>query len=736
MPTEAAVAAILFLFWLSVRETAIYNRYEPFSVLGGLTFVFVAAAISYYGFKAMRWGKRRLLWRVRRRLLITYLFVGLTPIILLTTLGTLAWLGVSSEAMSRVLSAQVKRTEDEISTVAKSLADDYVSRGRMDEKTTRAWLEDRMKFLQKSYPGMRIDLWKGVQSKDEYKDLHEGTLMSAVSEANEETQPIGPYENSKVALIPEWLSHKHDWSGFAFIPPKEESQSPFGSPSFRASVSGVVDGAPFRLLVTEPVHREFISQLQSVTGINVRPFFLGAESAFIQRGNHSVTIGRREKSNGIKIGESNSQSGEMSEGAFRVDQLGKPFDRSMFPVFVKSTNWLNGEDSERLAFMFGWSWSEASKHLLEGGTLGDVIRKLLIVVGIIFLILELFALISAAWITRAITGTVHKLYRATEFINRGDFSHRVKVTSHDQLGELADAFNEMSSNIESLLEERVEKERLQREIEIAAEVQAQLFPSEVPALSTVELSAECRAARGVAGDYFDYVEIEPGLVAVALGDVSGKGISASLVMSNLQASLRAQSSMIAERLKAERAYSSVGAGEGASSGQLATIRAVCDVCPVNNIVNSINHQLCRSTEANRFATLFLGMYDDSVRTLSYTNAGHNPPMLVRREGAIQRLTVGGMMAGAFDWASYEEATVTLDRGDTLVIFSDGLTEAENGRGQEFGEDRLAKLIISNRHLGANELRDTVFEAVQKWSGEGERADDQTLVIIKAVDRIQ
>ena len=145
------------------------------------------------------------------------------------------------------------------------------------------------------------------------------------------------------------------------------------------------------------------------------------------------------------------------------------------------------------------------------------------------------------------TGTVHKLHLATQFIKRGDFSHRIRTRSHDQLGELAVAFNDMSANIEVLLEERVERERLEREVEIAAEVQAQLFPRSLPALTTAEVTGECRAARGVAGDYYDYVEVEPGLVAFALGDVSGKGISAALVMSNLQASLRAQVTIISER---------------------------------------------------------------------------------------------------------------------------------------------------------------------------------------------
>jgi sigma-B regulation protein RsbU (phosphoserine phosphatase) len=333
-----------------------------------------------------------------------------------------------------------------------------------------------------------------------------------------------------------------------------------------------------------------------------------------------------------------------------------------------------------------------------------------------------------------VTGTVHRLYRATEFIKRGDFSHRVQVRSHDQLGELASAFNEMSANVESLLQERVKRERLEREVEIAAEVQAQLFPRRVPDLLTAEVAAECRAARGVAGDYYDYVEVAPGLVVFALGDVSGKGLSASLVMSNLQATLRAQTTITAERLSiAERAVAvSAGGSDGKSDKLLAHVvaEAHMDGAVSRNITN-INRQLCHSTEANRFATLFLALYEDRTRTLRYTNAGHNPPVLVRAGGTVERLTTGGMMSGAFEWAQYEEASVTMGAGDLLLIFSDGISEAQNVAGEEYDEERLVRFAVRHRALSADEMRRAIFDEIDAWAGERERGDDQTLVIIKS-----
>jgi sigma-B regulation protein RsbU (phosphoserine phosphatase) len=396
---------------------------------------------------------------------------------------------------------------------------------------------------------------------------------------------------------------------------------------------------------------------------------------------------------------------------------------------VPATDWLSGKTEPHIAFLVQTSREILREQVLGPGYFGRIWGKLLVIIAIVFLIFELLALFAAAWMTRAVTGTVHKLYSATEFIKRGDFSHRVPVRSHDQLGELASAFNDMSANIESLLHERVERERLQREVEIAAEVQAQLFPRRVPDLITLEIAAECRAARGVAGDYYDYVEIAAGLIALALGDVSGKGVSASLVMSNLQASLRSQAAITAERLNmAERA---VAAFANTSEKALARVVADADIdgAVVRN-ATKINKQLCQSTDANRFATLFLAIYEDRTRVMRYTNAGHNAPVLVRVDGTTERLTIGGMMVGAFDFASYEEDRLVLKAGDVLVIFSDGISEAESEAGEEYGEARLLNFISAHNALSAHKLREAIFAEIDAWAGARERGDDQTLVIAK------
>lgn len=735
MPRVAIVAGLLLVVWMYVNDTRFYRETFVGSAYGFITFVTVCFTSIYYGLTALRWLKRKLLWRVRRRLVITYLFVGLTPIVLLALLGLLSAFGGSAQGIARIITAQVNATETQTQLSARSLADSF-SRlpANADDRTIQTWLDERVALLSASLPGARAVVWRGESGEDPvavgYKS--NAQFVSSANDANAQTH--GDAEPPLTAPLPQWLRGREQWSGLAFNLPANEDDT-FGSPSMRAVVRGSSNNRPFTLLFVVPVSRALIQQYRETTGIYVRPFFVKAamseKSSRIQFGRSDKSVQIRKQSN---AGAGKVLSNEQNvEEMFRQDQFGEQLSENFYIVVLPATSWTDGEMSQHLSFLFDWSWALASKQFWGGSDPGEIWRQVLKYVAIVFLIFELLALIAAVWMTRAVTGTVHKLYQALDFIKRGDFSHRVKVRSHDQLGELAAAFNDMSANIEVLLEERVERERLEREVEIAAEVQAQLFPRRVPTLLTAELSAECRAARGVAGDYYDYIEIAPGLVALALGDVSGKGVSASLVMSNLQASLRAQTTITAGRLSiAERATAASAEAGGDGGGKLlAYVVADAEIDgAVARLMTNINQQICQSTESNRFATLFLAIYEDRTRTLHYTNAGHNAPVLVRADGTVERLTTGGMMVGAFDWAVYEEASATLRADDLLLIFSDGISEAESEMEEEYGEERLTKFAIAHRALSAEELRNAIFDEIDAWSGKRERGDDQTLVIVK------
>ncbi len=605
-------------------------------------------AILYYALRWLAASWDRLLWRVRRRLAITYLLVGLTPLLLMAAHSTISWLGLSAEAMARLVTVQIGTSAREAQTVATSLAADLERLpGAAPPDRQEALVAERARLAGASLPGARI------------------TLVSD-------------------AALPSWLRGERTWSGLTHATPAAPSEGAPQDSTIRAVARGGDPTDPFAVLVEVPLDREFVRYLSDTIGVRIRPA---------------------------------AAEGDASPGLFYV-------------ALMPSTDWTSGRRSEQIALTFDWSWTEAGRQVFGSTAAGRYWRLGLLVLGWVFLGLEVLALGGAAWMVRAVTGTVDRIHRATEFIRRGDFSHRVPIRSRDQLGELAERFNDMSAHIEVLLRERVERERLQREIEIAAEVQARLFPRAMPQMRTVEMVGLCRAARGVAGDYYDGVEVAPGLVALALADVAGKGISASLMMSNLQASLRAQAAMIGDSLLAALPGSAgleAGPGGAGNSGGRGNGAGA-----VARMTTTINEQLCLSIEPNRFATLFLALYDDRTRLLRYTNAGHNRPILVQPDGSVERLATGGSLVGAFQGLRYQEDGAVLRSGASLLIFSDGITEALNPDGEEYGDERLVRFAVRCRGLSAEATRRTLFEEIDGWSRTEERGDDQALLVVKGL----
>ena len=328
----------------------------------------------------------------------------------------------------------------------------------------------------------------------------------------------------------------------------------------------------------------------------------------------------------------------------------------------------------------------------------DLVPFLFYSVAILFLIAELMALKVGISITQTITGAVHDLDEGTQKVTRGDFSHRIPTPGADQLGGLAASFNHMTGNLQRLVEVEKERARLHGELAIAREVQNQLYPKQVPKMQSLCLTAHCDPARLVSGDYYDYQQLHDTKIAIAIGDVCGKGISAALLMATIQSSFRM------------------------------LLRTSPD-CSTSMLVSQMNKQLHADTTPEKFATFFFGVYDEPTATLTYTNAGHLPPIHVHNGGAT-RLEVNGMVVGAFDFATYDESRVTMAAGDLLVFFTDGISEAENEYEEMFGEDRLTGLAVKNEHLDDAKLAETIIDAVKSWTGGGELQDDMTLLLMR------
>jgi sigma-B regulation protein RsbU (phosphoserine phosphatase) len=301
------------------------------------------------------------------------------------------------------------------------------------------------------------------------------------------------------------------------------------------------------------------------------------------------------------------------------------------------------------------------------------------------------------------------------------------VQSSDQLATLANSFNSMTDSIEALIREQKEKQRLEGELAIAQEVQAQLYPHLTTQFETLEVHGFCRPARTVSGDYYDFLALTSDKLMLAVGDISGKGISAALMMATIHSAVRAYSF---EDVSVLRESVSVGASHGDGSALLVASESRGAEASPAILLTLLNRQLYASTPMAKYATLFLGIYDEASRGLTYSNGGHLPPILISEDGASQLLDCGGTVVGLFDNLTFPEATVRLRPGDILVAYSDGVTEPENDYG-EFGEERLIQLVRANRHLPLERITEIVTAAVHDWIGDAEQPDDITLVLARA-----
>jgi phosphoserine phosphatase RsbU/P len=276
----------------------------------------------------------------------------------------------------------------------------------------------------------------------------------------------------------------------------------------------------------------------------------------------------------------------------------------------------------------------------------------------------------------------------------------VKIQSRDQLGVLGESFNLMTGSISNLIEEQKQRQKLENEISIAREVQNQLFPQKLPVVPGVQLEAVCKAARMVSGDYYDFIQLSPTHIAIAIADISGKGISAALLMASLQAALR---SLLLARDSASL-----------STGQL---------------VGLVNNHLVRNTGDDRFATFFIAVYDSVTRELRYTNAGHLPAFCICEDAAVA-LEEGGMVLGVVEDYEYSEGRHIVPKNATLIGYSDGLIEPENVYGEEFGIHRLRDAAVRLQHASPRGIALGLMQAADDWAGTPEQADDMTVIVAR------
>lgn len=307
------------------------------------------------------------------------------------------------------------------------------------------------------------------------------------------------------------------------------------------------------------------------------------------------------------------------------------------------------------------------------------------------------ALIIIVPLSTGLTRNLGSLSAGVRRIAQGDYSARVDVRSNDEVGRLAAAFNSMAADVEAHQRSAVERERIRRELELGRQIQHDMLPHTPLLLGLTEIKGVSVPAREVGGDFFNYFQLQDGTVALLVGDVSGKGVGAALLMANIQAALRTRLSL----------------------GQdLASLAQELDV------------DIERSTPGPVYATLFVGIFDPVRRQLRCVNAGHNPQYVLRHDGRFDLMESTGRPIGLYAGGGYTEQRFDLEPGDVLFFYTDGCVEAENASGDMFGSERLERTLVLAANRGADDVLLAMESAVSRFRGDVELQDDATMMVVK------
>ena len=328
--------------------------------------------------------------------------------------------------------------------------------------------------------------------------------------------------------------------------------------------------------------------------------------------------------------------------------------------------------------------------------------------AVLFLIIELVALVMGLALARSITSSIHELFMGTERVRLGDFTHRINISTKDQLGELAGSFNQMTGSIENLLQTAAEKKRLEEELRIARQIQMSLLPRGQLDMPGLGVTALCVPAREVGGDYYDFFPLGPGRLGVLIADVAGKGTSAALYMAELKGLIMALS----------QTYQSP-----------------------RQLLIEANRILSDNLDSRSFITMTYAVIDLVNAVMTYARAGHCPLIYLPGPAAAiqgaQVLVPSGMVLGLrIDGAVekfndlLEEKQISLHTGDILVFYTDGITEAMNNDSDLFGDSRLSRIVEEHGHLDSGELRERILREIEAFVGTADQHDDMTMILIK------
>jgi sigma-B regulation protein RsbU (phosphoserine phosphatase) len=672
------VAVRLVVYFISVAAGGVPVF---LSVVDTVASIGLAIGAGYFAFRLIAFGKRHLLWRVRRKLILSYVFIGFIPAALIVLFFLLSGFLLFYNLSSYLVQSRLRAIGDQARFLAQSTALEIQRGGGRD---AAAIITRRQGNADDEFPGLSVSVVPvdrpcAAGSTPTSSSPLPGAIVSGL------WAHVAP-----PAALPRWIGCD-GFSGVLAYSPATSAVDQLDGMVIRAVALQDVARPTFAVIYDIPVSAAVKDRLRRETGVGVTTVGIMRDAA-----SNARPLASRAAIDAASVVQlPGGQRGLLSNLVSPVEY--RDWDSGTAGVLFVTTELRIGELYDRISSGPG----------LVSRRFGQGLLLALVVIGGLFIIIQAMALFAGLALAKSITGAVHQLFAGTERVRHGDFTHKIAVTAQDQLGELAQSFNSMTASIEDLLLEAAEKKRMEEELRIAREIQMSLLPQGPLTMPGLSVTAVCVPAREVGGDYYDFLPLDDHRVGVLIADVSGKGTSAAPYMAELK-------------------------GLVLSLSQIHT--------SPRELLIAANRIIANNLDARSFITMTYALVDLRAKTMTYARAGHTPLMFVPGRGngtrRAQVLIPDGMVVGLkldrgemFEGFLVEQ-TIPLCPGDLFLFYTDGVSEAMNAADELFGDGRLGSLLEEHADLPSEELRERILRDVAAYVGDTPQHDDMTMILLK------